>query len=92
MAEVRVRYRWPDGAEGSAYCPSNVVRKKLCAGEAYAVHDFLSRLSESLETASLRVRDHFGHRCGIADADAARLTREAAGRSGEVEVLGLDAL
>lgn len=95
MAEVRVRYRWPDGAEGSAYCPSNLVRKVLREGDRLPVAEFGRRLSEALETASLRVRDHAGHRCSIADGDAAVLQREVAERadsSGEVEVIELETL
>ena len=74
--------------------PSNVVRKALTQGQRYPLPDFVQRLSSSLETASLRVRDHSGHRCSIADADAARLKREAAAQdaAGEVEVTELETL
>ncbi len=94
MAEVRVHHRWPDGRESSAYVPSNVVRKSLTEGDSYPLADFVDRLAAALDTASLRVRDHFGHRCSIADADAARLRREAAEQdaAGEVVVTRLETL
>ena len=89
-----MHHRWPDGSQSRAYVPSNVVRKSLTEGERYPLPDFVERLGASLETASLRVQDHFGHRCSIADADAARLKREAAQQdaAGEVEVTRLETL
>ena len=78
MAEIRVHHRWPDGHESSVYVPSAVVRKSLTEGSAYPLPDFVERLAAALETASLRVLGHAGHRCSIADADALLLRREAA--------------
>ena len=77
MAEVRVHYHWPNGVESSSYAPSNVVRKHVEADRAYTVTDFTQRMLTALDLASDRVRQHFGHRCSIADRDAQRLREEA---------------
>jgi uncharacterized repeat protein (TIGR04042 family) len=79
MTETTFRIRWPDGQIENCYSPSTVVHEHFAAGETYRLDDFLARSQRALDAAALRVRQKYGFRCGIADAQAARIAATAKG-------------
>lgn len=70
--------RWPDRSETWCYSPSLVIRDFVETGRSYPLDDFLKRMREALEIASLRVAAKYGFRCSRADGQLAEIERIAA--------------
>lgn len=91
MPEMTFQVRWPDGTQGSCYSPSLVMHDYLVAGGVYPVAEFVSRSSEALQVASLRVKEKFGFECTSAMAQEAEIRQIAAAfGDGDVEVLTME--
>ena len=78
MPEMRFAIRWPDGTKESCYSPSLVIKDFFAVGQSYTLAEFLVRSRTALKIASERVRVRYGHPCGRALAQLARI--EAAAR------------
>ena len=63
---MRLRVRWPDGAEESCYSPSLVIKDFFVPGESYPLADFLSRSRQAVTVASDRVKARYGMPCSLA--------------------------
>jgi uncharacterized repeat protein (TIGR04042 family) len=73
MPEMRFRVSWPDGSFENCYSPSVVIKDYFAVGRSYALDDFLIRSRTALTIASDRVRTKYGHQCGRALAQLARI-------------------
>jgi uncharacterized repeat protein (TIGR04042 family) len=77
MPEMRFRIAWPDGTSESCYSPSLVIKDYFSVGESYALPEFVARSRAALLIASARVEAKYGHPCGRALAQLARIEAAA---------------
>ena len=77
MPEMRFVVRWPNGAKGTCYSPSLVIKDHFREGETYALADFVARSREALTIASDRVKAKYGHACSLALGQLAEIERLA---------------
>ena len=89
MPEVMFQIRWPDGHEETCYSPSTVIRDYLKADTPYDLAEFLDRVVTGLDHAARRVEAKLGSRCGIADAEARRISATAKRFKAEERILCL---
>jgi uncharacterized repeat protein (TIGR04042 family) len=86
---------WPNGTRATYYSPSYVVEEELTPGTAYALSEFLERVTRALHTASERVRARYGFACSSAMDELARIEAVAAEIAGnstdpKVRVVGFE--
>ena len=77
MPEMRFRVLWPNGTPETCYSPSLIIRDFFTVGCSYALPEFLARSRSALTTASNRVRAKYGHPCGRALSQLARIEATA---------------
>jgi uncharacterized repeat protein (TIGR04042 family) len=77
MPEMRFRVSWPDGTSEICYSPSLVIKDYFAIGQTYPLAEFLARSRTALKIASERVRAKYGHPCGRALAQLARIEAAA---------------
>jgi uncharacterized repeat protein (TIGR04042 family) len=77
MPEMRFRVSWPDGTSETCYSPSLVIKDYFTIGQTYPLAEFLARSRTALKIASERVRAKYGHPCGRALAQLARIEATA---------------
>ena len=73
MPEMRFRVSWPDGTSETCYSPSLVITDYFTVGQSYVLPEFLTRSRAALKIASDRVKAKYGHPCGRALAQLARI-------------------
>ncbi|ARC58319.1 hypothetical protein AS850_14635 [Frondihabitans sp. 762G35] len=91
MPEMTFLVRWPDGTEASCYSPSLVMHDYLTTGGVYPVDEFVSRSTEALGVASVRVAERYGFACTSALAQADEIRSAASAFAvGSVEILRME--
>jgi uncharacterized repeat protein (TIGR04042 family) len=73
MPEMHFRVSWPNGTSETCYSPSLVIKGYLAVGQSYLLSEFLMRSRTALKIASDRVKAKYGHPCGRALAQLARI-------------------
>jgi len=73
MPEMHFHVAWPDGTSERCYSPSLVIKDYFAVGRSYELAEFLARSRAALNIASERVRAKYGHPCGRALAQLARI-------------------
>jgi uncharacterized repeat protein (TIGR04042 family) len=73
MPEMRFRILWPDGTPETCYSPSLIIKDYFTVGRSYGLDEFLARSRTALMIASSRVQAKYGHPCGRALSQLARI-------------------